>query len=403
MTINDLSPIRISELGLISASPAGRGRGRERECAGQGRCRLSGACLQAGVRPAREGLSVPTSLFLETLNKRSVTTCRREEAMLAQLVRWFLTAVAFAMMAGTEAAWAQEYPNKPVRIVTPGAGGTADLVSRLLAQGLAAATGQQAIVDNRGGSLLIPMQFVAKSPADGYTLLVISNGLWTLPLLQSVSYDPVRDFMPVTLAAIAPILLVVHPSLPAKSTAELIALAKAKPGQLNYATGPTGTVNHMAGEMFMSMANLKLVRISYNGTAPALTDLLTGQVQLMFANVAPVAPHVRSGRLRALAVTSAAPSTLFPTLPTMAAAGLNGYESEAVVAVFAPAKIPAAIISRLNQEFVRTLNSADVKEKLLNASVEVVAGGPDRLAAFVKAYTLRMVKVIKDTGGVEQK
>ena len=171
----------------------------------------------------------------------------------------------------------------------------------------------------------------------------------------------------------------------------------------NYATGPTGTVNHMAGEMFMSMANLKLVRISYNGTAPALTDLLTGQVQLMFANVAPVAPHVRSGRLRALAVTSAAPSTLFPTLPTMAAAGLNGYESEAVVAVFAPAKIPAAIISRLNQEFVRTLNSADVKEKLLNASVEVVAGGPDRLAAFVKADTLRMVKVIKDTVGVEQK
>jgi tripartite-type tricarboxylate transporter receptor subunit TctC len=320
-----------------------------------------------------------------------------------QTHRAFRVAMTAAALLVASLAFGQDFPSKPIRMITVGTGGTADFVTRLLAQGVTTNTGAQVVVDNRGGSLVIPVQVAAKLPSDGYALLVMSNGMWTLPLMQRVSYDAVQDFAPVTLAVTSPILLVVHPSLPTKTTKELIALAKSRPDQLNYATGPTGTTNHIAGEMFMSMAGVSLVRIAYNGTGPALTDLLTGQVQVMFANVAPVAPLVKAGRLRALGVTSAASSSLFPELPPLAAAGLPGYETESVIAVFAPAKTPAAIVSRLNQEFLHVLNTPDVKEKLLNNSVEVIAGGPDRLAAFVKADIVRMTKVLKDTAGVEKK
>ena len=228
----------------------------------------------------------------------------------------------------------QDFSNKLVRIVTADAGGTADLVARLLAQGLAAAFGQQGIVDNRGGSFIIPIQAVAKAAPDGHTVLLLSNGIWTLPLMQKVPYDPVRDLASITLAASSPLILVVHPSLPVKTVKDLITLARAQPRALNYSSGPSGTSNHLAAELFKSMAGINILRIAYKGTAPALNELLAGQVQLMFGNVAPVSPHLKSGRLRALAVTSPARSTLFPELPTMVAAGLPGYEAEALLGVF---------------------------------------------------------------------
>ena len=317
---------------------------------------------------------------------------------MSRLKQWLWMIIVVAAMLAAGMVSGQDFPNKPIRIVTAGTGGTADLVARLIGQGFSAAFSQQVVVDNRGGSFIIPVQAVAKAPPDGYTLLLLSNGVWTLPFLQNVPYDPVRDLAPITLAASSPLILVVHPSLPVSTVKTLITLGKARPGELNYATGPTGTSNHLAGELFRSMTGVNIVRVSYKGTGTAFSDLLAGQVQLMFANVAPVTPHVKSGRLRALAVTSPAPSVLFPGLPTMAAAGVPGYESEAILGVFAPAGTPEGVIGRLNQEIVRTLTRADVKERLFNASVETVASAPEQLAATIKADMVRMGKVIKEAG-----
>jgi tripartite-type tricarboxylate transporter receptor subunit TctC len=304
--------------------------------------------------------------------------------------------VACIALAGACSVHAQESGARTIRIVAPEAGGAADLVARLVAQGIIAAYKEQAIVDNRGGNQVIPIQLVTKAPPDGYTLLVISNGLWTLPYLQNVPYDPLRDLTGVTLAASTPLILTIHPSLPVKNLREFIALGKQRPGELNYASGPSGTSNHLAAELFRSMAGVNLMRVSYKGTVPALNDLISGQVQVMFANVPPVKPHVSSGRLRALAVTSAAPSQVFPGVPTMAASGVPGYVSESLVAFYAPAGTPESTIARLNQEFVTTLNRAEVRERLLNAAVEVVGSTPEHLSATMKAEMARMGKVIKD-------
>ena len=303
---------------------------------------------------------------------------------------------------GAGAVRGQDYPTKPIRIVTGSAGGGQDFATRIIAQGISGSLGQPVIVDNRGGSGIIAAEIVAKAPPDGYTLLVAASPHWILPLLQDqVPYDPVKDFSPVTLALRLPNLIVVHPSLPANSVKELIALAKARPAALNYGSSGTGASTHLAAELFKAMAGVNLVRVPYKGGGPALNALLGGEVQVWFPNVAAAAPHVRSGKLRALAVTSTAPSALSPGLPTVAAS-LPGYEAVSMIGIFAQAKAPAAIINRINQEIVRVLNTAEVRERLLSTGVEPVGGSPKEFAAAVKSEMAKWGKVIRDAGIREQ-
>jgi tripartite-type tricarboxylate transporter receptor subunit TctC len=302
----------------------------------------------------------------------------------------------WVLLAGAGAVSAQNYPNMPIRIVTSEAGGGNDVQARLVAQGLAGALGEQVVVENRPSGV-IPGEVVSKAPPNGYTLLLYNNTLWIGPLLQNTPYDVVRDLAPVTSVAKGANVLVVNPATPVKSVAELVALAKAKPGELNYGSSGTGASNHLAGELFRVMAGVNIVRINYKGAGPALTALLAGELQLMFPTAGAVTPHVRAGRVRALAVTSAEPTALFPGVPTMAAF-LPGYESISIYGVFAPAKTPRTIIDKLNEEIVRFLNRADVKEKFSNAGMETVGGSPEQLAATVKSEMARMGKVIRDAG-----
>jgi tripartite-type tricarboxylate transporter receptor subunit TctC len=299
------------------------------------------------------------------------------------------------------AVHAQPYPSKPVRIVTTEPGSGNDLVARLIAAGLSGNLGQQVIVDNRG---ILAGEIVAKAPPDGYTLLAYGSPFWLAPFIRNnVGYDPVRDFAAVTLSASSPNILVVHPSLPVNSVRELIALAKARPGELNYGSSSTGATPHLAAELFKSMAGVNIMRVPYKGSGAALNDLIGGQVQLMFPNAGAATPHVKSGRLRALAVTTAQPSVLAPGLPTMAASGLPGYESVSPFGIFAPAGTPAVIINRLNQEIVRVLITAEVKERLYNVGVEVVGGSPEQLMVTMKSEMAMWGKVIRDAIAREQK
>ena len=265
-------------------------------------------------------------------------------------------------------ASAQAYPTKPVRIVVTGVGSGGDFAARLIAQGVTATLGQALIVDNRGSGNL-PAEIVAKAAPDGYTLCLSAAPLWITPFLRKTAYDPLRDFAPVTLAISSPNILVVHPALPVKSVRDLIALIRAKPGALNYATSGIGASSFLAAELFKSMLRADMVRVNYKSGGLALTELISGQVQLMFANAGSVATHLQSGRLKALAVTSAKPSALMPGLPTIAAGGLPGYELVSVQGIFAPAGTPEAVITRLNREFIPFLRRADTREKFFAAGV----------------------------------
>ena len=255
---------------------------------------------------------------------------------------------------------AQTYPTKTIRIVTSPAGGGNDFPARLIARALAAPLGQQLVVDNRPTVLIADI--VAKAPPDGHTLLVTGSAHWIGPLVEKVNYDPIRDFAPITLIDRAPSVLVVHPSLPVKNVRHLIALAKAKPGELNFSVGGAGTSNYIAAILFNHMAGVNVVRIPYKGTGPALTAVMVGEVHAMFGSAGGAAPHVKSGRLRALAVGSAQPSALAPGVPTLAASGLPGFISEALHALLAPAGTPAAAVGRLNQEVTRYLQSAEARD-----------------------------------------
>ena len=299
------------------------------------------------------------------------------------------------MVLGAGVASAQNYPTKPIRIVTGGVGGVNDIVARLVAQGLNAAWGQPAVVDNRPSGL-IPVEIVSKAQPDGYTLIVIGNSFWTQPLMRKVPYDPVRDFSPITVAIKSPTILTVHPSLPVKSVQELIDLAKAKPGVINYASTGVGGPQHIGAELFKAMAGINMVHVPYKGVAATLTALIAGEeVQVMFANALTAAPHLSSGRLRALAVTSTQASALAPGLPTVAVT-VPGYELTAPQGIFAPAKTPQAIITRLNQEIVRILNKPESKQTFLNAGVEVVGSPPDELTVSMKSDMNKIGKLIKD-------
>jgi tripartite-type tricarboxylate transporter receptor subunit TctC len=294
----------------------------------------------------------------------------------------------------TAPAMAQNYPNHAVRIVAPEAGGGGDITARLIAQRLSGPLGQQVIVDNR--QVVVSIETAAKALPDGYTLL-LSASMWILPFFQKeVSWDPVRDFSPVISLVSVPSLLIVHPSLPVKSVRDLIAVARAHPGELNYATSATGTANHLAAELFKSMAGVNIVRINYKGSSPALNDLIAGQVQLIFTTAATVAPQLKSGRLRALAVTSAKRSALTPELPTMAASGLPGYEWTTINGLFAPAGTPAVITTRLNREISRILENPDVKERFLNSGAETAGGSPEELGARIRLEMTRIAKLVRE-------
>jgi tripartite-type tricarboxylate transporter receptor subunit TctC len=284
-----------------------------------------------------------------------------------------------------------------VRIVVTGVGSGGDFAARLLAQGVTATLGQALIVDNRGSGNL-PAEIVAKAAPDGYTLCLSAAPLWITPFLRKTAYDPLRDFAPVTLAISSPNILVVHPALPVKSVRDLIALIRAKPGALNYATSGIGASSFLAAELFKSMLRADMVRVNYKSGGLALTELISGQVQLMFANAGSVATHLQSGRLKALAVTSAKPSALMPGLPTIAAGGLPGYELVSVQGIFAPAGTPEAVITRLNREFIPFLRRADTREKFFAAGVEAIGGTPEELAATLKSEMARLGKVIQATG-----
>lgn len=292
----------------------------------------------------------------------------------------------------------QNFPTKPIRFVTVEPGGGSDIVSRIIAPGLTFSLGQQIIVENRGGgSGIIAVETVAKAPPDGYTLLSYGS-IWILPFLrENLPYDPVRDFSPITLPASAPNVLVVHPSLPVKSVRESIALAKSRPGEINYGSGGSGSSNHLAAELFKALAQINIVRIPYKGAGAALNGLVGGQVQLMFASAASVAQQVKAGRVRALAVTSARESALLPELPTVAAT-LPGYEATQMYGIYAPGGTPTRIIMRLNQEIVRVLNTQEVKARLFNAGAEVVGNSPEEFAATIKSDMARWSKLIQAAG-----
>jgi tripartite-type tricarboxylate transporter receptor subunit TctC len=292
-------------------------------------------------------------------------------------------------------AGAQDYPAKPIRIVTSAAGGGSDFTARQIAQGISGSLAQPVVVDNRAGGI-IAAEVVAKSPPDGYTLTV-QGALWIVPLLAKAPYE-VGDFAPVIQTERIVNIVAVHPSVPAKSVRELVLLAKARPGELNYASVSIGGSTHLAVELFKSMADANIVHVPYKGAATAVPALISGEVQLMIFDAGVLAPHVKSGKLRALAVTSAQPSALFPELPTVASSGLPGYESGAMAGLFAPVKTPRAIIDRLNQEIVRALSRPDVKERFQGQGLEVVAGTPDEFAAAIRADTARLSKVIKEAG-----
>ncbi|MCC6535540.1 MAG: tripartite tricarboxylate transporter substrate binding protein [Burkholderiales bacterium] len=291
---------------------------------------------------------------------------------------------------------AQTYPSRVVRIVTAAPGGTIDLGARLVAQGLSAALGQPVVVENRG---VLAAEVVAKATPDGHTLVYYTSSLWLAPFLfETTTWDPIKDFAPISLTDKSPSLLVVHPSLPVQSVSDLIALAKSKPGALNYARASVGSSTQLSAELFKAMSNVNIVSVPYKGGGAALIGVLSGQTHLMFSPLGSVVPHLKPGKLRALAVTSAEPFSQLPDIPTVAASGLPGYESITVVGLFAPAKTPRPIIQRLHQEVVQALQKPEIRDRFMHVGIEPVGSTPDQFAAVVKAEMGKWGKLIKDTG-----
>ena len=310
----------------------------------------------------------------------------------------FLCALAIAALSCTGLAQAQTYPSKPIRIIVPfPTGGGVDLAARIIGQKLNEALGRPVIVDNRTGAAgHIGTEIAARSAPDGYTLVMGSLGPLAIDpsLYPGLPYDPVKDFAPIALVASTIYALVVHPDVPAKSVEELIALAKASPGKLNYASSGTGTPPHLFMEHFMTSAG-KMSHIPYKGAGPALTDLLGGQVQVFFADVIAIRPYLESNRLRALAVTSAQRARATPNLPTMAEAGLPGFVATSWTGVLAPAGTPQAIVTKLNTEIVRVLPLPEIVASLGGDGSEFGKNTPDEFAAFMRSERARWRKVIE--------
>jgi tripartite-type tricarboxylate transporter receptor subunit TctC len=310
--------------------------------------------------------------------------------------------LAAALAALPMAAFAQGYPSKPIRFVVPyPPGGPLDTIARLLGQKVSEGVNQPVIVENKpGAGGNIGADFVAKSLADGHTILMgaVATHAINPTLYAKIPYDPVRDFAPITQVASTPNVLVVNPSLPVTSVAELITHAKANPGKLNFGSGSTGSAGHLAGELFNSMAGVQMAHIPYKGAAPAMQDLIGGQIHLMFDNLASSLAQVRAGRVKALAVTTAKRSTLAPELPTIAESGLAGFDISTWFGIFAPAGTPREAIARLHAEFTRALATPDVREKMLNMGAEPVGNTPAEFATFIRAEAEKYARVIKASG-----
>ncbi|HXX85881.1 MAG TPA: tripartite tricarboxylate transporter substrate binding protein [Casimicrobiaceae bacterium] len=300
-------------------------------------------------------------------------------------------------------AWAQAYPNHSIRLVVPfPAAGTTDILARLVAQRLTETMGQSVVVDNRPGAAgNIGSDVVAKAPADGYTLLMctVSTHAINPNLYAKIPFDHIRDFAPVILVAAVPNVLVVNPSLPVYTVADLIKLAKSKPGTINFASSGSGTSIHLSGELFKTMAGVDMTHVPYKGSAPALTDLVGGQVQVMFDNLPSALPQIKAGKLRAVAVTSPKRAPALPDVPTIAESGLPGFEATSWFGVVAPAATPAAIVSKLNAEIDKWLRMPETKEQLLaQGAADAVGGTPEQFAAFIRGETDKWAKVVKASG-----
>jgi tripartite-type tricarboxylate transporter receptor subunit TctC len=327
-----------------------------------------------------------------------------EERMIRSISRALALFIAIATLA-TPFAFAQSaahYPAKPMRLVVPfPAGGTTDILARAVAQKLSKAWGQQVIVDNRpGAGGNIGSDLVAKATPDGYTLLMGTVGTHAInpSLYKNMPYDHVKDFAPVILVAGVPNVLVVNPSLPVHSVPELIAYAKANPGKLNFASSGNGTSIHLSGELFKAMTGVEMTHVPYKGSAPALTDLIGGQVQLMFDNLPSSLPFIKAGKLRALAVTSGARAAALPDLPTLAESGLPGFEASSWFGVLAPAGTPRDIVVKLNGAIAGWLASPEAKEKLLAQGAIAAGGTPEDFARHIGAETSKWAKVVKASG-----
>jgi tripartite-type tricarboxylate transporter receptor subunit TctC len=298
-------------------------------------------------------------------------------------------------------AWAQAYPSKTVRIIVPfPPGGGTDVIARVIAQKLTESWGQQVIVDNKAGaSGTIGSDLVAKSAADGYTLLLTAtHHAINLSMYKQLPYDTLRDFVPVAYIAASPNLLLLHPSVPANNVQELIAYAKSKPGGLNYAASSVGGATHLTGELFKTAAGIQLQHIPYQGAAPAMTDLLGGQVPMMFDVIPTALAHVRSGRLKAIAVTSARRTTVMPEVPTIAESGIPGFEAISWFGLYAPAATPKDTVNKLNADFNRVLQLPEVKDKLAAQGAEPIAMTPEQFAGYLRAEIAKWAKAIKDSG-----
>ena len=317
------------------------------------------------------------------------------------LIMWRMAVALLAAAAGADDCNAQNYPSRPLRfLVGFPPGGTSDILARTIGQKLGDALGQQVVIENRpGAGGNIGAEAAAKSAPDGYTIFMSTTSqAISVSLYGKLNYDLVRDFTPVIQAVNYTNLLVVHPSLPVKSVKELIALAKARPGQLNYGTAGNGTPPHMTGELFKSYTGINLQHVPYKGGAPAIADLLGGQITIMFDNVPPLLPHVQAGKMRPLAVTSLKRISVLRDVPTLDEAGLKGFDSVAWNGVLAPAGTPKEIVARLNTEILRILGMPDVRERLSSQGADPVGGTPEQFAGLIRDEIRKWAKVVKDSG-----
>jgi tripartite-type tricarboxylate transporter receptor subunit TctC len=315
-----------------------------------------------------------------------------------------MSAVLIAIVAFTPPAFCAEpaYPTKPVRMIAPyPPGGTSDIIARIIGQKLFDAWGQQIVVDNRAGANGgIGCELAAKSPADGYTLLVgnMTPIAANPSLYRKLGYDSLRDFAGVTLVAAGPNVLVVNPSLPVKSVQDLIAYAKTNPGKLNFGSGGAGSPAHLAGEMFKTLTGVAMTHVPYKGTVLSVNDLIAGQVQLVFSDAPPAVPHVKSGKLRALAVTGAKRTPLLPELPTVAEAGVAGFALDNWWGILVPAGTPKPIVNRINADIVKAMQMNDVKERFANLGVEAIYSTPPVFDAYIKSEIAKLAKIIQASG-----
>jgi len=330
------------------------------------------------------------------------TRCAPTAALTAQLGCTLLSAALLATFTPSASAAESKYPDRPIRYVVPFApGGPTDILSRAFAEPLSNALGTPVVVDNRGGAGgVVGTEIVARAAPDGYTLMIGHVGTHAInpALYGKVNYDPVRDFQPITQVATWPLALSVHPSVPAKNLKELIALARAKPGTLNFASAGTGGPTHLAAELFKSGAKIDIVHVPYKGNAAALTDLVSGQVQMMFSNLLTSGPFIKSGKLRALAVSTGKRSASAPEIPTVAEAGVPGYDMTPWYGVLAPAGLPRPLLIRLNGELVRIVAAPELRDRFGSQGIDLVSSTPEAFAALIRAEIPRWKAIVKESG-----